>query len=286
MRQLSQVAALWALVFLLAPAAPAADGAQVRETTSRDGVTIRYAEAGRGEPTIVFVHGWTCDRDYWAAQLPAFAEAYHVIAVDLAGHGESGSGRDDYSMASFGADVAAAVPGDGPVVLVGHSMGGPVILAAARQLGDRVVGLVAVDSLHDVSAPRPTAAQIQARSAPLKEDYEAVAGPLIEGMFVDTSDPALREAIISDMLATDRTVAIGAIRGMMRMDVRGAIKALDAPLVLINSTYVPTNFDAIAALHSDASIELMDGVGHFVMQEDPETFNRLLAEAMAAFTSS
>lgn len=256
-----------------------------QSTVSADGTEIAYVAGGTGETTIVFVHGWTCDRSYWAAQLPAFAEHYRVIAVDLAGHGESEGGRETYSMASFGADVAAAASGSGPVVLVGHSMGGPVILAAAPLFGDRLAGLIAVDSLRDVSIKPPPEAQIQKQLAALDEDYQAMVRPMIASMFLETSDPVLRDQITADMLATDPQVGIEAGRGMMHMDVPAALSRLQAPLVVINSTYQPTNFEAIAALHGDSSIRLMDGVGHFVMQEDPETFNALLAEALASLAS-
>jgi pimeloyl-ACP methyl ester carboxylesterase len=270
------------LLFTPGRAANATEFNVQKKTRSADGTEIAYVAGGAGETTIVFVHGWTCDRSYWAAQLQAFTEDYRVIALDLAGHGESAVGRETYSMASFGADVAAVASGTGPVVLVGHSMGGPVILAAAPLFGDRLAGLIAVDSLRDVTATPPSEAQIQKQLAPMREDYQAMARPRIASMFLETSDPVLRDEIIDDMLATDPHVGIEAVRGMMQMDVPAALSRLQVPLVVINSTYQPTNFGAIAALHRDSSIRLMDGVGHFVMQEDPETFNALLAEALAS----
>jgi pimeloyl-ACP methyl ester carboxylesterase len=257
-----------------------------REAVSLDGTKIAYVEGGSGAITIVFVHGWTCDNSYWAEQLPVFAEKYRVIAVDLAGHGDSGLGRENYSMQSFGADVAAAVGDEGQLVLVGHSMGGPVILQAALLLGDRVKGLVAVDTLQGVAPPITSEEQIQAQVAPLEQDYDAVAGQFLASMFVENSDPALQRKITADMLATDRFVGVDAIRGMMRSDSVAALDALDAPLVLINSTYRPTDLAAITAHHPNTRLELMEGVGHFVMMEDPDTFNSLLSNAILSFLAA
>jgi pimeloyl-ACP methyl ester carboxylesterase len=113
--------------------------------TSPDGLRIAYEALGSGAPgapALVFVHGWSCDRSYWNGQLDAFSSDYKVVAVDLAGHGESALGRKDWSIAAYGGDVAAVVKKLGltRVILIGHSMGGDVNAEAARQLRGRVVG--------------------------------------------------------------------------------------------------------------------------------------------------
>lgn len=76
---------------------------------SADGIPIAFESAGTGGRALVFIHGWSCDRAYWKAQVPAFADRHRVVALDLAGHGESGGGRAAYTMAAFGADVAAVM---------------------------------------------------------------------------------------------------------------------------------------------------------------------------------
>jgi pimeloyl-ACP methyl ester carboxylesterase len=82
------------------------------------------------------------------------------------------------------------------VVLVGHSMGGPVSLEAARRLPGRVVGLVAVDTLQDVEA-RHAPAEIDAFLAPFAADYKAAAEKFIRDfMFVPTSDPKLVDRVV------------------------------------------------------------------------------------------
>ncbi len=265
---------------ILPPSVAADDTLRAASAISADGTRIAYDAGGTGELVIVFVHGWTCDRSYWSEQLQHFAASYRVMAIDLAGHGDSDSTREDYTMASFGADVAAAAAGDFPVVLVGHSMGGPVMLEAARLMGNRVLGMVAVDALQNVSANVPDEAAAEAQLATMVADYQQVVRPFIEGMFLDDANVKLRERITSDMLATDESVAISAVRGMQRMDYVSVLSELDAPLVLISSTMQPTNIAALQALHNNSRLQTIDGVGHFLMMEKPVVFNAMLQDVI------
>src|SRR6185369_17486212 len=95
-----------ALIVIAALAAAAAEGATAR---SADGVAIRYHVEGTGEPTVVLVHGWALDRHVWDGQAPQLAKRQRVVTLDLAGHGESGRERSDWTMAAFGQDVKAVV---------------------------------------------------------------------------------------------------------------------------------------------------------------------------------
>lgn len=73
---------------------------------SRDGTPVSYEIYGSGEPTLVFVHGWSCDSRYWRAQVPHFSKKHRVVTLDLAGYGHSGMTRLKYTMSAFGEDVA------------------------------------------------------------------------------------------------------------------------------------------------------------------------------------
>jgi pimeloyl-ACP methyl ester carboxylesterase len=111
--------------------------------TAPDGVRIVYDDRGQGATALVFVHCWSCDRTFWREQADVFSDGYRVVTLDLAGHGESGKNRKTWTVAGLGGDVRAVVEKLGlkRVILVGHSMGGPVSLDAARQLRGRVVGV-------------------------------------------------------------------------------------------------------------------------------------------------
>src|SRR5690242_5146373 len=141
--------------------------------TSADGVHIEYHVYGSGEPAVVLIHGWSCDGNYWKEQIAPLKARYTAVTVDLAGHGASGANRTDWSMGNYGEDVAAVVRQlqNHKVVLVGHSMGAPVALEAARRIGDRVVGIIAVDSFKTIGqAPMPDA-QIDKMLEPFRKNF-------------------------------------------------------------------------------------------------------------------
>ncbi len=254
---------------------------------SADGVPISYQMAGEGPVSVVFVHGWLCDRDYWKEQLDYFAQVHRVVALDLAGHGDSGLNRDEWTLPAFGEDVAAVINGLEleRVVLVGHSMGGPVIVEAARIAPQEVIGLVAVDALQNPDAPGMTLDAMQGFLAPFEESFsDAVRDLVSAGMFVPQSDPILKAWIVEDMASAPPDVGLGAVRNTMLWPTTTrseALAGLRVPVRLINSPLYPT--DSAAANRYGMDVVIMSGVGHFAMMEDPGTFNALLSSAIADF---
>ena len=90
-----------------------------------DGVTIVYSAAGTGGTALLFIHGGLADRSFWDGQLREFAAKYRVLALDLPGHGDSGSDREIWGLPAFGADVLAVVRAERlkSVILIGNSLG-------------------------------------------------------------------------------------------------------------------------------------------------------------------
>lgn len=118
------VPALGATVLLTAVAA-ANPVSKVHWAESADGVRIAFEVHGQGPLALVFVHGWSCNRSFWAGQIEPFSKQFKVVAVDLAGHGDSGRNRERWTIQSYGDDVAAVVEklNLNRVILIGHSMG-------------------------------------------------------------------------------------------------------------------------------------------------------------------
>lgn len=257
-----------------------------RAACSADGVEVAFEVRGRGSPTIVFVHGWSCDRSYWDAQLSEFASRYRVIAVDLAGHGDSGLGRDRWTMEAFADDVVAAVDAvcgsEGRVVLVGHSMGGDVIVPAARKLAGRVAGLVWIDTYHQLG-PARSAVEIEAELEPFRRDFAGSVDDVIRKLCGPQCDAALVEWIVEDMASAPPDIAIDALEHAISYQpaVEAQLRTIEAPVVAINGGARPTDVEALAR-HGISAV-VMEGAGHFLLMEDPETFNRLLAEVVDGF---
>jgi pimeloyl-ACP methyl ester carboxylesterase len=259
----------------------------VDSAISADGNEIHYQVQGQGKPAIIFIHGWCCDRSYWDAQLPYFAQKYIVVAIDLAGHGESDLDRKEWTMGAFGEDVVAVVNklNLDQVVLVGHSMGGFVILEAARRIPQLVIGLVGVDTLQNFE-DKLTQEQIDEMLTPIRSNFVEATRNFVRTMFTPTSDSALVEKIANDMSSAPPVVGIGALEGYVGFQNNEIIRVLQevqAPITCINSDKYPTNVEANQRYAPSFKALIMSGIGHFNMMEDPETFNRLLEETVQEF---
>lgn len=254
---------------------------------SADGVPIHYDVRGNGTPALVFVHGWCCDRHYWDGQIDHFAPRYTVVRVDLAGHGASGCDRAQWTMSAFGQDVVAVVEqlGLSQVVLIGHSMGGAVITEAAQRLPNTVIGLVGADTWRDVEHAM-TPAELAEFLVPFRTNFVETTCALIRTAFVPTSDSTLVEEVVRSMSAISPQIGLGAWEELLAYDrvMQDRLQAIRARKVAINSDWRATDVDA--AQRCGVHVMLMSGVGHFLMMEDPQTFNRLLDEAVQRLAHS
>lgn len=101
------------ILLLLAFSVSHAQAEWAQVTTSEDGTSISYEVYGNTDPTLVFVHGWSCDTRYWRNQVSYFSKDHKIVLIDLAGHGHSGMNRETYSMKAFGEDVKAVIEATG-----------------------------------------------------------------------------------------------------------------------------------------------------------------------------
>ena len=250
--------------------------------SSPDGVRIHYETAGKGRPALLLVHCWTCDSSFWKDQVARLSRNRQVVTLDLAGHGRSGRTRKDYTMEAFGQDVKAVADELklDRMVLVGHSMGGAVILEATKLLGGRVVGLVPIDTLLDVeqsSDPKETDAVM----AKMQADYEGQTTAFIrQYLFAPTTPPAVAERIVAQTTRFPAEIAISALRNNWNYKAAPAFDVIKVPIVAVNGDRFPTNFDANRRHAPQFDALIMKGVGHYPMLEDPARFGRLLDEAL------
>jgi pimeloyl-ACP methyl ester carboxylesterase len=274
------------LVLLLALlSAPAA-----REGTARsaDGVPIHFTVTGAGDPALVFVHGWAIDSRYWDAQVPVFARTHRVVTLDLAGHGKSGRQRKDWTVAAFGQDVRAVVDALGlrKVVLIGHSMSGNVILEAAKALPGRVAGLVPVDTLLDVDGVM-TDQEVAGAMAAFRADYKKSAGDFMRKyMFTATTDPALVAAVVEDATSFPPEIGVPVLEQVWKHDPRPLLREIHVPVVAVNADKFPTRLDHARQYAPQFDALIVEGVGHYLMREDPAAFNAQLARAVARVTGT
>jgi pimeloyl-ACP methyl ester carboxylesterase len=276
------------------PTAPATDGAASPSaaaapappveglpqlTDSADGVHIEYKVYGRGEPAVVLIHGWSCNENYWSAQIEPLKARYTVVLVDLAGHGASGKNRTDWSMSHYGDDVAAVVRelSNRQIVLVGHSMGATVALEATRRIGDRVIGIIAVDALKSIGQPRMPQKQIETRIDAFRRDFIGETRKFVsESLFPRGADPLFVNKVAYDMSRQSPTVGVASMEALLSTDLAPIVADIHVPVLAINSDLEPTDEARIRKALPDFKAEVIPHTSHFLMMDDPQRFNPVL----------
>jgi len=279
------------------PAAPTAGGAglpatagEARVVRAADGVPIVYEVHGQGDMSVVFVHCWGCNREFWRGQIePVVAAGYRAVALDLPGHGDSGADRASWSVTSFAADVQAVADELQleRMVLVGHSMGGPVSLAVAGRDAGRVQGIICVDTLHDADfrMPEPMVNDLANR---MEADYRGGLEDFVPQMFRPGADPAVIEWVIEQAVASDHPATIALMRDFPRLDMAGLFAEAGVPIRCINAAPadgqgMPTATETNRR-YADFDVQLMEGVGHYPQLEMTPEFNDRLVAALAELT--
>jgi pimeloyl-ACP methyl ester carboxylesterase len=274
-------------------AAPAAAGATTsnegpRIVMSDDLVHLEYRVLGQGEPAVILIHGWCGNADYWHAQFDALKARYTVVAVDLAGHGASGANRTDWSIANYASDlaiIARQLPNT-RIVLVGHSMGATVALAAAPRIGPRVIGIVVVDALRSVGLPPLSAGEIAAKVAPFRSDFIGATRALVtDSLFEKGADPLLVQKVAYDMSLHSPAVAVPTLEKLLALDLAPLLPNVHVPVYAINSDLAPTDAERIRKSLPDFTLDVLPHTGHFLMLETPERFNPLLIKDIDALAA-
>ena len=245
---------------------------------SAPGVRLAYDAAGAGDPPMIFVHGWCCDRSYFAPQVARFSASNAVVTVDLRGHGESSApdpGPGAYDIAVLADDVlavAAAAALQRPV-LVGHSLGALIGLVCAARPG-AIRALVMVDPAPITNEPA---------KAFFRESVDVVRGDedrswrtaFVKGMFLPT-DVARRPAIIAGFLAVAPGIAADLLRAMGEFDGASVLGGATAPVLSIGSAVPANSADDLRRACPAITIGQTVGAGHFIQLEVPDQVNAMI----------
>jgi pimeloyl-ACP methyl ester carboxylesterase len=265
-----------------------------------NGIRMAYTDEGQGMP-LVFVHGFPLSRGAWQKQVEMLRSSYRVIAPDLRGLGEShpsasfgsaqdrssGQGRDGVNtMAQMAEDIHALLKqlNTGPVVLIGHSMGGYVALAFARQFPEMLRGLVLVgtkagnDTPEAAGGRRATAEKVKAEGA--KVVLDAMAPKMLAA---SNKDERMAAQVRGFMERSQPDGVIGALLGMAeRPDSTELLSQIYAPTLIItgadDTIIPPAESEKMASAIKNAQLKVIPNAGHLVAFEQPEEFNRALQE--------
>jgi len=240
-----------------------------------DTMRVHYQNYGEGKDAVIFIHGWSCNLNFWKANLPAFVNQSRVIAIDLPGHGESDKPQVTYSMDLFARAIDAVLQ-DAKVeraTLVGHSMGAPVIRQFYRKYPDKTRALVIVDgSLRPFSNPE----QMKQFLDPLRgPDYKKQAELLIGFMVQPVKDKKTQEEIKAAMISAPQHVMVGAMDAMMD-DAIWKEDKINAPTLALMAKQPQWNAEYekfVRELVPGIDYQVWEGVSHFLMMDEPQKFN-------------
>jgi len=289
MRRMAHRSAPCLLVLLLACACglgPAATlqrvGYYYGDVRADDGVPIEVKARTGPAPTLVFVHGWMCNGGQWQAQVDDLQADFGTVVLDLPGHGHSGRLRRSWSVEGLAQDVAGVIEDLEleQVVLVGHSMGGPIALEVAALLPDRVIGVIAVDSLHDAEQ-QWSGEQMQAVIDQLAANWDETMQRFVDSMMVQPGSPVARR-VYGEMVANDPAVGVELMRSFADIDLRAELRACPVPVRCINASFsMPTQVEGNRKYLADFDAVDLDGVGHFPQLENPARVNIEIRDAIA-----
>ncbi|MCW2798800.1 MAG: hypothetical protein JWQ70_272 [Aeromicrobium sp.] len=270
-----------------------------RTLTATDGVklNVEVDEADRKTPTVVFIHGWVESMDLWHYQRLALRGSVRMVFLDMRSHGHSGRSYSDNSSIQQLADdllttLTELVP-RGPIILVGHSMGGMTIMELAvaepKLFGKRVKGVVLI----------ATSSGNLIRSSPaLKRliPLLRVAAPVLDwGRAFNSYSIVRRWAVGADaqerhvdmtnemILKAPTHVLMDFYPNFISLDLTDGLETLGkVPTVVIGGTsdlITPIKHSRVLADRiPNAKLVAIEGVGHMVIFEDHERVTKIIED--------
>jgi pimeloyl-ACP methyl ester carboxylesterase len=253
--------------------------------TTVNGITMSYTDEGSG-PALVFIHGVPLSRGAWDKQVDAFRAHHRVIAPDLRGLGQTEAQPGTNTMDRFASDVHALLQelGTGPVVLAGHSMGGYVALAFARNYPQSLRGLVLVGTKAGADTPEGAAGRRTTAEKVKLEGIDGVVNAMAPKMLAASNQDAKMAAAVRGLMDPSKPEGvIGALLGMAeRPDSTPKLAQIKVPTLVVtgadDTVIPPAESDLLAKNIPGAQLRVIPSAGHLVAFERPKEFNAALEE--------
>jgi pimeloyl-ACP methyl ester carboxylesterase len=242
-----------------------------------DTVKLHYSEAGQGTP-VVLLHGFPLTSAIWTQQQRQLALRYRVITPDLRGHGQSPAPAGVYEMKSLAGDVLALLDSleIEQAVIMGHSLGGYVTLAAWRLAPARFLALGLIDSQAGADTAEGRQGRLQLAEKVAAQGSQVAADAMLPKLFapgVTAGDPVW-EQVRGMILNTQRAGIIGALHGMAaRPDSNPILPTIDVPVLVVagdkDQIILTAKAEALASATPNAKLKVIASAGHMTMLEQP-----------------
>ncbi|WP_278380737.1 alpha/beta fold hydrolase [Chryseobacterium arthrosphaerae] len=246
-------------------------------TLSSDGQKIHYRESGKGNISLIFVHGWLGNTEWWIDQQFFFEDRYHVVSLDLAGHGKSGTTRENWTSEGYADDIKAVADDiqSSEIILVGHSMSGAYVLEAALKI-PATKAIVLVDTLKNLGEVY-TEEQVEEVLSAYRSDFKnTVENYLPQFLFAEKTPPQVKERIQSEFLQNAPEIAVDLLSPLYKTDSRKIADQIRVPVVAVNSDASPTHLENNRKHLKNYDYVTITDVGHYPMLEKPREFNLIL----------
>jgi sigma-B regulation protein RsbQ len=251
--------------------------------------------AGDGPSTMVFIHGFGCDQTMWRLLAPVFQRRYRTLTYDLVGSGESdlrAYDRNKYATLHGHADDLLDILGtcNGPVVLVGHSVGATIALLAANRMPERI-------KAHVMVGPSPCYINdgdyvggfdreaMLALLDTMEADFlgwSTKVAPMIMGA---PSQPALSAELARRFQRNDPTIARHFARVTFLSDHRDDLPGCGVPSLILQCSddlIVPRAVGSYLQRRLRGStLRVVDNIGHCPHLSAPEASVRAIEEFLA-----
>lgn len=247
------------------------------------GQRMAYTDEGKG-PALLFVHGFPLNGGCWSQQSDAFKATNRVVTPDLPGFGGSEPLAGSVTMARYAEGLFALCQHleTGPVVLVGHSMGGYIALAFARAYPLFLRGLVLVGTKAGADQPAVAAGRREMAAKVQGSGLGAVAKGLAPKMLsVTPSNQAMVQAVHNIIWTSHPHGVVSALLAMAdRPDQREHLDALRIPTLVVagadDALIPPSESSDLALGIPGAALVVIPEAGHLVAYEQPSAFNEAL----------
>ena len=258
-------------------------------TAKVNNTNIAYNQYGNGDTTLLFVHGWCINKEYWNDQSKYFSDKYKVVTLDLPGFGRSGKNRSEWTFENYTDDINEFITAEKlkNVILIGHSMSGDILLMMDTKYPESIIGIVGVDNLKKpgVKLSEEESKQVEGFFAMLDSNFSGTVETYTkQSLFPPSADTSIVNRVVNDFKMNDPVIAAKVLRSLLDVSQkeRDMMQLLKHTLYLVNSDGDTTHIDSLKKYcKASAEVVYIHGTGHYPMIEKPAEFNAALEKVFA-----
>ncbi len=247
-------------------------------------VAIAYNQCGNGDTSLLFVHGWCINKEYWNDQSAYFCNRYKVVTLDLPGFGRSGKNRTNWAFEQYADDINEFIKEKKlkNVILIGHSMSGDILLLMDTKYPESVIGIVGIDNLKrpGVKLLEEESKQVESFFAIMDSSFSGTVEVYTkQNLFPPSADTSIVSRVVNDFKKNDSVIAMKVLRSLLDVSQkeRDMMQQLKHTLYLVNSDGDRTQIDSLKKYcKASAEVVFVHGTGHYPMIEKPAEFNAAL----------